>query len=129
KPQPWQPTDSLVIAGYMYQTLTNTWERELDRSKVEERVGGDRSKDLFSPDSPMDHFIVGEPKMLNDSSRTSRLNPDDEDDDDDLPADIVLKASEGGTGRAPTPEGFADITSALWPSIQSYLEQTQSEIR
>ena len=129
KPQPWQPTDSLVIAGYMYQTLTNTWERELDRSKVEERVGGDRSKDLFSPDSPMDHFIVGEPKMPNDSSRTSRLNPDDEDDDDDLPADIVLKASEGGTGRAPTPEGFADITSALRPSIQSYLEQTQSEIR
>jgi penicillin amidase len=129
KPQPWQPTDSLVIAGYMYQTLTNTWERELDRSKVEERVGEDRSKDLFSPDSPMDHFIVGEPKMPNDSSRTSRLHPDDEDEDDDLRADIVLKASEGGTGRAPTPEGFADITSALWPSIQSYLEQTQSEIR
>lgn len=129
KPQPWQPTDSLVIAGYMYQTLTDTWERELDRSKVEERVGEDRSKDLFSSDSPMDHFIVGEPKMPNHSSRTSRLHPDDEDEDDDLPADIVLKASEGGTGRAPTPEGFADITSALWPSIQSYLEQTQSEIR
>ena len=47
KPQPWQPTDSLVIAGYMYQTLTDTWERELDRAKVEERVGADRSKDLF----------------------------------------------------------------------------------
>ena len=39
KPRPWQPTDSLVIAGYMYQTLTDTWERELDRAKVEERVG------------------------------------------------------------------------------------------
>ncbi|MGC1492342.1 MAG: penicillin acylase family protein, partial [Candidatus Acidiferrum sp.] len=35
KPQPWKPSDSLVIAGYMYQTLTDTWERELDRAKVE----------------------------------------------------------------------------------------------
>ena len=26
KPQPWQPTDSLVIAGYMYRTLTDTRE-------------------------------------------------------------------------------------------------------
>ncbi|HET7258124.1 MAG TPA: penicillin acylase family protein, partial [Candidatus Acidoferrum sp.] len=47
-PRPWQPTDSLVIAGYMYQTLTDTWERELDRAKVEQRVGADRSKELFA---------------------------------------------------------------------------------
>ncbi len=33
KPQPWRPADSLVIAGYMYQTLTNTWEDELDRAR------------------------------------------------------------------------------------------------
>ena len=39
KPQPWQVSDSLVIAGYMYQTLTNTWEEELNRAKVTERVG------------------------------------------------------------------------------------------
>ena len=52
KPQPWQPTDSLVIAGYMYQTLTDTWERKLDRAKVEARVGPERSKDLFAEDSP-----------------------------------------------------------------------------
>src|SRR5271154_878889 len=43
KPQPWQPTDSLVIAGYMYQNLTDTWERELDRAKVQERVPKCRS--------------------------------------------------------------------------------------
>jgi len=29
KPQPWQPTDSLVLAGYMYRTLTDTREREI----------------------------------------------------------------------------------------------------
>jgi len=129
-PLPWQPTDSLVIAGYMYQTLTDTWERELDRFKVEERVGADRSKDLFAEDSPMDHFVIGDPNVSDDASRASRVkHEEDQHDDDDMPTDTILKASEGGAGSAPTPESFADITSALWPSMQSYLEQTQSEIR
>jgi penicillin amidase len=129
KPQPWQPTDSLVIAGYMYQTLTDTWERELDRAKVEERVGADRFKDLFSPDAPMDHFVIGDPDVPNDGSQASRVDPDDEDDDDDMPTDTVLKAERRGTGGVSSPETFADLTSALWPSIHGYLEETQNEIR
>ena len=104
KPRPWQPTDSLVIAGYMYQTLTDTWERELDRAKVEERVGADRSKELFAVDAPMDHFVVGDPDVPNDGSQASRADPDDDDDDDDdMPTDSILKAaspSPGGVGIA-----------------------------
>ncbi len=129
KPEPWQPTDSLVIAGYMYQTLTDTWERELDRAKVEERVGADRYKDLFAVDAPMDHFVVGDPDVPNDGSQASRVDPDDEDDDDDMPTDTILKAAVPGAGGVRTPETFADVTSALWPSIEGYLEETQSEIR
>ena len=130
KPQPWQPTDSMVIAGYMYQTLTDTWERELDRAKVEERVGADRSKDLFAVDAPMDHFVVGDPDVPNDGSQASRADPDDDDDDDDdMPTDSILKATVHSPAGVGTPETFADITSALWPSIQGYLEETQSEIR
>jgi len=103
KPQPWQPTDSLVIAGYMYQTLTNTWERELDRAKVQECVGADRSKDLFSTDASMDHFVVGDPGMPNDGSQASRADPDDQDDDDDeMPTDNVLKASTRGSDSSVT---------------------------
>ena len=34
EPAPWQPSDTLVISGYMYRTLTNTWQRELNRAKV-----------------------------------------------------------------------------------------------
>jgi penicillin amidase len=133
KPQPWQPTDSLVIAGYMYQTLTDTWERELDRAKVEARVDADHSKDLFAPDAPMDHFVVGDPDVPNDGSQASKSDPDDEDDDDDdMPTDDVLKAKallNNNATPARTPETFADLTSALWPSIEGYLEETQSEIR
>jgi len=129
KPQPWQPTDSLVIAGYMYQTLTDTWERELDRAKVEARVGDDRSKDLFAADAPMDHFVVGDPDVPNDGSQASRVDPDDEDDDDDMPTDDVLKASARPAGSVRTPETYADLTSTLWPSVVGYLEETQNEIR
>jgi penicillin amidase len=132
KPQPWLPTDSLVIAGYMYQTLTDTWERELDRAKVVARVDAEHSKDLFAPDAPMDHFVIGDPDVPNDGSQASRVDPDeDDDDDDDMPTDDVLKAKalKDNASTAPTAETFADLTSALWPSIEGYLEETQSEIR
>jgi penicillin amidase len=130
KPQRWQPTDSLVIAGYMYQTLTNTWERELDRGKVQERVGADRSKDLFSADASMDHFVVGDPSVPNDGSQASRADPDDQDDDDDeMPTDTVLRASTLGKDSIRRPETFADLSSALAASIVRYIDESQSEIR
>jgi penicillin G amidase len=132
KPQPWQPTDSLVIAGYMYQTLTDTWERKLDRAKVEALVGPDRSKDLFAEDSPMDHFVIGDPNIPNDGSKASPANSRRKDDDDQAD-DTVLKAAAGAVGAGSetvaVSETFADLTSSLWPSIQGSLEQTQSEIR
>jgi penicillin G amidase len=129
KPQPWQPSDSLVIAGYMYQTLTDTWEEELDRAKVTERVGWERARELFSPDAAMDHFVVGDPNVANDGSQRSRVDPDDEDDDDDSEPDTVLKAGGLGPADAPAEEGFADLTSALAHSIRGFLEDTRGEIR
>ncbi|MBV8514238.1 MAG: penicillin acylase family protein, partial [Acidobacteria bacterium] len=69
KPAPWQPTDSLVISGYMYETLTDTWEEEIDRAKVTGKVGADRARELFSPDASMDHFVVGDPSVSNDGSQ------------------------------------------------------------
>jgi penicillin G amidase len=129
KPQPWQASDSLVIAGYMYQTLTDTWEEELDRAKVTERVGWERARELFSPDAAMDHFVVGDPNVADDGSQRSRADPDDEDDDDDMEPDTVLKAGRLGSADAPTPEGFPDLTSALAHSIRGFLEDTRGEIR
>ena len=103
KPSPWQPSDSLVIAGYMYQTLTSTWERELNRAKVEARVGPDVAKDLFSDEAQMDRFVIGDPNNPNDGSAASRIDPDDEDDDDDddMNGDDVLKASAASPGCYP----------------------------
>ena len=142
KPQPWQPSDSLVIAGYMYQTLTSTWERELDRAKVQQIVGPDRSKDLFSDEAEMDRFVIGDPDNPNDGSQASRVDPnnqdDEDDDDDDMVGDTVIKTSvspppnpadTNSTTLSVSSQTSADLTSALALSVNRYLEASQSEIR
>lgn len=132
KPTPWLPSDSLVIAGYMYQTLTDTWERELDRAAVEARVGPDRSKDLFSDEAQMDHFVVGDPNVSNDGSRSTRLSPRDQREDDYGPSDdVVIKTSllPFAAPAVPARDSLSDVAAAVWPSIESQLDSAQSEIR
>ena len=60
-PRPWTPMDTLLVGGYMYKVLTTTWKWELSRSKVVERVGPERARELFVEGSRLDHFIVGDP--------------------------------------------------------------------
>ncbi len=76
KPQPWKPTDSLVIGCYMYRTLTDTREEELGRAIVTAKVGPELAKDLYSPEASMDHFVVGDPGAEKDS-RTGAKSDDD----------------------------------------------------
>src|SRR5260370_10555572 len=128
-PRPWQPSDTLAISGYMYRTLTDTWERELNRAKVVERAGADRAKDLFSEESTMDHFVVGDPKVIDDGSQRSAAEAGDEDDDDDMQPDTVLKAHRGASTGAVTAESEPDLTTALSQSIQVFLEESKNEIR
>ena len=127
KPQPWQASDSLTITAYMYRTLTNSWERELDRAAVEARVGPERAKQLFSPDAAMDHFVIGDPNVPNDGSQRTHVQTDqDDDDDDDTEPDTVLKASaDGGEDAARYP----DLTSALATDVRDSLLEIQQEIR
>jgi penicillin amidase len=129
EPRPWQPSDTLAISGYMYRTLTDTWERELNRGRVTERAGTDRAKDLFSAEAAMDHFVVGDPKVIDDGSQRSAADSDDEDDDDDMQPDTVLKASIGTPYGGLTPESAPDITSALSQSVEEFLQQSKNEIR
>ena len=125
KPEPWLPSDTFVISGYMYETLTNTWEGELNRAKVIERVGSDRAKDLFAQDSSMDHFVVGDPNVEGDGSQHLNANEQEDDEDDDMVPDDVLRTSV----PTPTIENAADLTSALGSSIDEYLSSARREIR
>jgi penicillin G amidase len=132
RPQPWQPTDTLVISGYMYETLTDSWEEEIDRAKVTDRAGSERAHDLFSPEAAMDHFVVGDPNIVNDGSQHSRVDPDedddDDDDDDDMEPDGVLKA-RAAQPDAVQPDAAPDLTAAMASSVRSDLEDSRREIR
>jgi penicillin amidase len=127
QPQPWTPADSFVITAYMYQTLTDTWEDELNRAKVTERVGPERAKELFSPDAVMDRFVVGDPNNKDDGSQHAS-GDGDEDDDDDMQPDEVLKAGNGFTEGDEGGNG-PDVTSMLWPEVRDFLSGTRREIR
>jgi penicillin amidase len=129
EPRPWQPSDTLAISGYMYRTLTDTWERKLNRATVAERAGADRAKDLFSDEAAMDHFVVGDPKVIDDGSERSAADTEDEDDDDDMQPDTVLKARREASTGVPTSETEPDLTAALSRSIQESLWESKNEIR
>ena len=131
KPQPWRAADTLAISGYMYRTLADTREREINRAKVIARAGADRAKDLFSIESPQDHFVVGDPNNPNDGSQRTATDPDEDDDDDDMQPDTVFKAEVATPdGKQSVSKGSSpDITSELAQSVVEFLRTSNREIR
>jgi penicillin G amidase len=129
KPEPWKPADTLAISGYMYRTLADTREREINRAKVTARAGADRAKDLFSIESPLDHFVVGDPNVPNDGSQRSATDPDEDDDDDDMQPDTVFKADLAKPHGGPSENSALDITSELAQSVVEFLRASSNEIR
>ena len=129
KPRPWTPADTFVIGAYMYETLTDTWERESNRAKVVERVGLDRAKDIFSPEAALDHFIVGDPNDKKDGSQRAHSGDDDDDDDDDMESDDVIKAQNLIPGGGSEDEIPPSINSMLWPAARDFLSGSSREIR
>ena len=129
KPQPWKPADTLAISGYMYRTLADTREREINRAKVTARAGADRAKDLFAIESPWDHFIVGDPNVPNDGSQRTATDPDEDDDDDDMQPDTVFKADLARPNGHASENSAPDITTELAQSVVEFLAASSNEIR
>jgi penicillin G amidase len=127
KPQPWQPTDSLVLTGYMYRTLTDTREREIERAIVTAKVGPELAKDLYSDESSMDHFMVGDPSVKEKATVDSDSDENDDDDDQMDPED-VLKASlthpdlQGAMSQP-------DLTAYFAAQVKQWLDASQHDIR
>jgi len=128
KPQPWQPSDSLVVACYMYRTLTDTRQQEMRRAKVTAMVGPELAKDLFSPDSSMDRYVVGGPAPTKDPRAAAQVNDDQDDDDDEMEPEGVLKARQEFTAPA-NAAGEPDLTAALAESVRDWIGESQRDIR
>ena len=125
KPLPWQPTDSLVLAGYMYRTLADTREREIHRAVVAAKAGPELAKDLFSEESSMDHFVVGDPNV---KEKANTNADDDEDDEDEMDSEDVLKANLVHPGLLQT-ISKPDLTSLLAGQVEQWLRAGQHDIR
>jgi penicillin amidase len=107
EPRPWTPADTYLISLYMYKTLTSTWKSKLNRAWVLQKVGPERAADLFTEDSPLDHFIVGIPTGL---LRPPSWNVTG------LPA----KTSAGDGAEPP-------FSTAQWDSARAFLGQFEEE--
>jgi len=128
KPQPWQPSDSMVIACYMYRTLTDTRLQEMRRAFVTAKVGPELAKDLYSQDSSMDRFVVGGPAPPKDPHAAAQTSDDpDDDDDDEMEPEGVLKANR----KLSTPVHAADdpdLTTALAESVRDWVENSRRSL-
>jgi penicillin G amidase len=126
QPTPWQPTDSLVIAGYMYRTLADSRRSERNRGIITAKVSQEIAKDLFNESSSLDHFVVGDPNLEKSLHDTSQAGSDD--DEDDMDFDDVIKAernSQAAPGEATAP----DITSLLAMEVEDWLRESQRDMR
>jgi penicillin G amidase len=132
KPQPWQPTDTLVITGYMYKTLADTRAEELHRAIVTAKAGPELARDLYSQDAALDHYVVGDPDA--EKARDAQADGDDED-DDEMDADDVLKAQReaprapGSSDPVDAAAEQPDLTSALAVQVKDWLWETGRDVR
>jgi len=126
KPQPWRPTDTLMLGCYMYRTLTDTRVQEMDRAIVTRKVGPQLAKDLYSPDASMDHYVVGDPNLAKDPHG---VQAGDDPDDDEMDPEDVLKASRDLLPAPDSAANWPDLTAALGLAVRDWLEDSQREIR
>ncbi len=127
KAEPWQPSDTLIIAGYMYRTLADTRDEELKRAKVTAKVGPELAKDLYSPESSMDHFVVGDPEVDRAAHELSQAgSDDDEDDDDDFDDILTASRTPGHTSEA---AASPDLTSYFAQNVKLWITESERDIR
>ena len=126
QPTPWHPTDTLVIAGYMYRTLADSRKSEMNRAIILAKVSPEIAKDLFSEVSSLDHYVVGDPSVDKNARDESQANSDD--DDDEMDYDDVIKA-QGASPAAPREAAAPDLTSLLAMQVKDWVRESQRDIR
>jgi len=123
-PEPWRPADTLLVIGYMYQSLTSSWRWDLNRLDVSARIGKERASFLYDQTSPYDHPVVGAqiapPKKPAPTARTGAPNR----------VGAEPPALFNAALADPTPgQTLDDSTSALWRFAQNTLFQFDEQVR
>ena len=124
QPEPWRPADSLLVIGYMYQSLTSSWRWDLNRLEVSAKIGKERASFLYDPTSPYDHPIVGAqtaaPTKVMPPAPKNSPNPIG----DSAPELFNAAISDPAPSQATD-----DSSSALWSFAQNTLFQFDEQVR
>jgi penicillin amidase len=123
-PEPWRPADTLLVIGYMYQTLTSSWRWDLNRPVVSARIGKARASFLYDQTSPYDHPIVGAEATANKSA--SRAPKPAEKNSADVPLSAGHAAS---LSDLPVASSAENASSLLWGFAQNTLFQFDEQVR
>src|SRR5262249_33449877 len=99
--------------GYMYQTLTNSWQSDLDRPETTRRLGHERAELLYDTASPYDHPVVGSQSVETNVSQIL----------------VPLHAAVRASVSRPIHAGFAMSDLALTGLAERSLFEFDSEIR
>jgi penicillin amidase len=124
QPEPWRPADSLLVIGYMYQTLTSSWRWDLNRLEVSAKIGKERAAFLCDPTSPYDHPIVG-----GQSSPVKKDVPAVPDGTPRPHGDSVPTLFNAAVSEAATSQTADDSSSAIWSFAQNTLFQFDEQVR
>ncbi len=121
EPLPWREADSMLIVGYMYETLTSSWRWDLSRARVAPKLGVERAEYFYDQTSEWDRPIVGN------SSATGRRK--------DLAGLHRRETGHRGdlSAFAPAPREHDDIETRvednLWSVAHGMLEQFGEDVR
>jgi penicillin amidase len=124
EPEPWRPADTLLVVGYMYQTLTSSWRWDLNRLDTSAKLGKERAAYLYDDAvSPYDHPIVGaESAPTGKRAATERVT-------NSLRAIAPMIATGEPVPSSISSEEVSDSPSVLWGFAQSTLLQFDEQIR
>jgi penicillin amidase len=121
QPRPWTPTDSMLIVGYMYATLTTTWPREINRGIVSARMDPARLADMYSPNSPDDRVVVGGEGPSPPNPASAPLSQSWR------PAPLSF-GPEGDPAAASSIQGISDLWRQAQTVLTSFAEESRAAI-
>lgn len=117
RPRPWQPSDTLLIVGYMYETLTSSWRWDLSRARIAPKLGPERAAYFYDASSPYDHPIIGAASA---NSKTLATFPS--------PTEVI-NSSATQPLTEPQPSQTNSPSDAVFREAQTFFSQFGDEVR
>jgi len=126
QPRPWKPSDSLLVGATLYRYLTSSWEAELNRAKITERLGSQLAREMYVSESPFDHILVGAAPAASPAVVRQKLAAKPPKAFPSMPPPALVASSAAPPITPHVAPGARELE--LWHAAVGLLEQTAHEI-